>query len=367
MRETKRKIIRAVVIIFASFLLVKLIMSFKKDTSINKLTESTRLVSVENVKLESNKITVPVYGKLSSSNEINIVSEVNGIFYSTNFKSGVNFSKGDTLGFVKFEEIESNLNSQKSTLLNQVSKIVSEIKFDFPESYNSWYEFMQEIRFNTPLPPLPNIENKKLKNYLSGKNFFNTYFNAKATEDRLKKHLFIAEFSGSLSEVSIKNGTAIVFGQKIAKYHSPKVLEFESSTSIKNTLLVKNKAKVLLKSDEFEGERLGYVSRINKTINANSQNMSVFIESTDNDLYNGMYVFGEIIVGEAENTFLVKRNLIDENQMYVIVGNKLVSKKIEIVQVSEENAVIRGLKNNDLILNESIKDAYDGMEIRYKN
>ena len=80
-----------------------------------------------------------------------------------------------------------------------------------------------------------------------------------------------------------------------------------------------------------------------------------------------MYDFGEIIVGEAENTFLVKRNLIDENQMYVIVGNKLVSKKIEIVQVSEENAVIRGLKNNDLILNESIKDAYDGMEIRYKN
>ena len=95
--------------------------------------------------------------------------------------------------------------------------------------------------------------------------------------------------------------------------------------------------------------------------------MSVFIESTDNDLYNGMYVFGEIIVGEAENTFLVKRNLIDKNQMYVILGNKLVSKKIEIVQVSEENAVIRGLKNNDLILNESIKDAYDGMEIRYKN
>ena len=45
-----------------------------------------------------------------------------------------------------------------------------------------------------------------------------------------------------------------------------------------------------------------------------------------------MYVFGEIIVGEAENTFLVKRNLIDENQMYVIVGNKLVSKKIEIVK-----------------------------------
>ena len=58
MRETKRKIIRAVVIIFASFLFVKLIMSFKKDTSINKLTESTRLVSVENVKLELSLIHI---------------------------------------------------------------------------------------------------------------------------------------------------------------------------------------------------------------------------------------------------------------------------------------------------------------------
>ena len=91
--KQKKKIIRAAVIIFASFLFVKLIMSFKKDTSINKLTESTRLVSVENVKLESNKITVPVYGKLSSSNEINIVSEVNGIFYSKNFKSRSIFLK----------------------------------------------------------------------------------------------------------------------------------------------------------------------------------------------------------------------------------------------------------------------------------
>ena len=365
MQENKRKIIRGLLIIFASFLFVKLIMSFKKDTSINELSESKRLISSEIVKLESNMISVPVYGKLSSVKEINIVTEANGIFYGKKFKSGMKFSEGDTLGYIKFDELQSNLNSQKSNLLNQASKIVSEIKFDYPESYNIWYNFMNNINFNKPLPKLPEIENKKLKNYLSGKNFFNSYFNAKSTEDRLNKHLVIADFDGSLSDVSIKSGTAVLFGQTIGKYHNPKKLEFESNTTIKNTLLLKKNMQAQIKSDEFDGVRNGYVSRINKTLNPSSQNMSVFIETSDNDLYNGMYVFGEIIVGEIENTFQLKRNLIDNNKVFTIVDNKLVSKEIEVVQIFEENAIVKGLKNNDRILSEPIKGSFNGMQVRF--
>ena len=77
------------------------------------------------------------------------------------------------------------------------------------------------------------LKTKKLKNYLSGKNFFNSYFTAKSTEDRLNKHLIISEFNGTLSQVTIKSGTAVIFGQKIGKFHNPSKLEFESNTSIK--------------------------------------------------------------------------------------------------------------------------------------
>ncbi|MAJ13244.1 MAG: hypothetical protein CMD09_04500 [Flavobacteriales bacterium] len=340
-------------------------MSFKKDTSINELTESKRLVSSEIVKLEKNIISVPIYGKLFSLKEINIVTEANGIFYGEKFKTGMKFSKGDTLGYIKYDEIESNLNSQKSNLLNQASKIVSEIKFDYPDSYQSWFNFMDKINFNDPLPKLPEIKDKKLKNYLSGKNFFNSYFTAKSTEDRLNKHLIISEFNGSLSDVSIKSGTAVVFGQKIGKFHNPNMLEFESNTSIKNTLLIKKNMQVNIKSDEYSGERNGFVSRINKTLNPSSQNMSVFIETNDDDLYNGMYVYGNIIVGEVDNTFKIKRNLIQENNVFTIVDNKLISTEIDVIQVFEDNAIIRGLNNNDRVLNEPIKGSYSGMEIRF--
>ena len=365
MHDNKRKIIRGLLIVFAAFIFIKLIMSFKKDTSINELTESKRLVSSEIVKLEKNIISVPVYGKLFSLKEINIVTEANGIFYGEKFKTGMKFSKGDTLGFIKYDEIESNLNSQKSNLLNQASKIVSEIKFDYPDSYQSWFNFMDKINFNDPLPKLPEIKDKKLKNYLSGKNFFNSYFTAKSTEDRLNKHLIISEFNGSLSDVSIKSGTAVVFGQKIGKFHNPNMLEFESNTSIKNTLLIKKNMQVNIKSDEYSGERDGFVSRINKTLNPSSQNMSVFIETNDDDLYNGMYVYGNIIVGEVDNTFKIKRNLIQENNVFTIVDNKLISTEIDVIQVFEDNAIIRGLNNNDRVLNEPIKGSYSGMEIRF--
>ena len=365
MQDNKRKILRGLLIIFAAFIFIKLIMSFKKDTSINELTESKRLVSSEIVKLEKNIISVPVYGKLFSLKEINIVTEANGIFYGEKFKTGMKFSKGDTLGYIKYDEIESNLNSQKSNLLNQASKIVSEIKFDYPDSYQSWFNFMDKINFNDPLPKLPEIKDKKLKNYLSGKNFFNSYFTAKSTEDRLNKHLIISEFNGSLSDVSIKSGTAVVFGQKIGKYHNPNMLEFESNTSIKNTLLIKKNMQVIIKSDEYSGDRNGSVSRINKTLNPSSQNMSVFIETNDDDLYNGMYVYGNIIVGEVDNTFKIKRNLIQENNVFTIVDNKLISTEIDVIQVFEDNAIIRGLNNNDRVLNEPIKGSYSGMEIRF--
>ncbi len=365
MHDNKRKIIRGLLIIFAAFIFIKLIMSFKKDTSINELTESKRLVSSEIVKLEKNIISVPIYGKLFSLKEINIVTEANGIFYGEKFKTGMKFSKGDTLGYIKYDEIESNLNSQKSNLLNQASKIVSEIKFDYPDSYQSWFNFMDKINFNDPLPKLPEIKDKKLKNYLSGKNFFNSYFTAKSTEDRLNKHLIISEFNGSLSDVSIKSGTAVVFGQKIGKFHNPNMLEFESNTSIKNTLLIKKNMQVNIKSDEYSGERNGSVSRINKTLNPSSQNMSVFIETNDDDLYNGMYVYGNIIVGEVDNTFKIKRNLIQENNVFTIVDNKLISTEIDVIQVFEDNAIIRGLNNNDRVLNEPIKGSYSGMEIRF--
>ena len=78
-----------------------------------------------------------------------------------------------------------------------------------------------------------------------------------------------------------------------------------------------------------------------------------------------MYVFGEINVGEIDSTFLIKRNLIEDNNVFVIIDNKLMFKKIDIIQIFEENAIIRGLSDNDRILNEPVKGAFNGMTVKF--
>ena len=364
MTENKRKIIRALLIILAAYIVIKIIMSFKLDNSINTLTESTKLVNTKTVILTNNQIKIPVYGKLNSIDEIDIVSEVNGIFIGKSFKSGLEFKKGDTLGYIKFTEIENNLNSQKSKLLNQVAILVSEIKFDYPESYNTWIDFLSKIEFSKTLPLLPEIKNPKFRNYLSGQNFYTAYFATKATQAKLNKHIIISPFDGVLNNVSIKSGTGIMMGQKIGKLESPLKLEFESNTNIKNTLLVKKNQIVKIKSDEIDGEWAGKVNRVNKSINPSSQNMSVFINVSDKNLFSGMYVYGNILLGENNESYLIKRSLLNDDKIFLIKENKLIEKTIDIVQINEEEVIIKGLKNGDQILSEPIKGSFDGMKVR---
>jgi membrane fusion protein (multidrug efflux system) len=366
MKENKRKIIRTAVIILIAYLFVKLIMSFKQETSINKLTVSTKLISTEIVKLTSNMIKVPVYGKLQAVNTFDVISETNGVFFGENFKTGMQFNSGDTLGFTKYSQVENNLNSRKSVLLNQISRLVSEIKFDYPNSYEIWLDFMNNIQFNKPLPKMPEIKSIQLRNYLSGKNFYTTYYAAKVLEEELNKHIITSSFNGVLSEVSITSGTPVTLGQKIGNFQDPKNLEFESSTNIKNTLMLKKNQTVILYSDDVNGQWKGSVSRINKTINPSSQNMSVFIKVKNNNVFSGMYVYGDVLIGENQKSFSIKRSLLNKNKVFVVIDSKLFEKEIEILQINEENAIISGLKDGDRLLKDPIKGSFSGMKIRTK-
>ena len=81
-----------------------------------------------------------------------------------------------------------------------------------------------------------------------------------------------------------------------------------------------------------------------------------------------MYIHGNIIVGKNENSFSIKRSLLNNNnKIYIIKNNILIEKGINIIQIIEERAIIKGLDNGDEILSEPIKGSYSGMNIRIQN
>jgi len=153
-------------------------------------------------------------------------------------------------------------------------------------------------------------------------------------------------------------------GQKIGKLENPKKLEFESSTNIKNTLMLKKNQIVKIKSDEIEGIWEGKVSRINTSIDPSSQNMSVFINLSGENLFSGMYVYGNIYSGNNNESYLINRSLLNEDKVFLIEENKLIARTIEIIQINEEDVIIKGLKNGDQLLAEPIKGSFSGMTVR---
>ena len=106
------------------------------------------------------------------------------------------------------------------------------------------------------------------------------------------------------------------------------------------------------------------MNRVNKSINPSSQNMSVFINVSDKNLFSGMYVYGNILLGENNESYLIKRSLLNDDKIFLIKENKLIEKTIDIVQINEEEVIIKGLKNGDQILSEPIKGSFDGMKVR---
>jgi membrane fusion protein (multidrug efflux system) len=365
MKEVIRQVLKGAVIIGLTFVGFKFVMSFKKDPKINELVESIRLVKIQDVELTNHSLSIPVYGHLKSKDEIDLFPEVGGVLKSEGFREGKTYNKGQVIAFIENDELALNVKSQKSSLLNQVAKLVSDLKFDFPETVPAWEGFLDNINFDKNLPQLPEVTDVKLKKYLAGKNIYSQYFSIQAQEDRLSKYAIVAPFDGVLSEAVIKPGTVVRQGQKIGKFINPSEFELEANVSLVYANKIKNGSKVNLTSNDIVGNWSGSVARINRTLSEASQNMNVFINVTSNSLYNGMYLFGDVNMDEVEDAYELKRSLLNKNKLFKVVDGELRVVEVTILQVNEETAIVAGLVAGDKILSEPIKGGYNGMKVRY--
>ena len=128
--------------------------------------------------------------------------------------------------------------------------------------------------------------------------------------------------------------------------------------------MLKKNQIVKIKSDEIEGIWEGKVSRINTSIDPSSQNMSVFINLSGENLFSGMYVYGNIYSGNNNESYVINRSLLNEDKVFLIEGDKLIARTIEIIQINEEDVIVKGLKNGDQLLAEPIKGSFSGMTVR---
>jgi multidrug efflux pump subunit AcrA (membrane-fusion protein) len=312
---------------------------------------------------------VEVTGKLLASNRVEVFSEVQGVLLPSakTFKEGVEFGKGERLLRIDSTEFYLNLMATKSNYLNMLVQLGPDIKYDFPGAYEQWNQYVSRIDVKKPLPPLPEPENEKQRNFLTSRDVYRQYYSIKSQEEKLSKYNLTAPFKGVLSEGNLQPGTMIRMGQKLGTLIQPGSYELETAIGLNQMSVVRVGDSVKLYSEDIPGEWVGRVLRISNHIDNTTQTVKAYISVQSNELKEGMYLSGFIHSKPFENAVVLSRSLMNgTNELFVLEDSILKTRKVNVLKVSESEVVVSGLQDNEIVLNQVFSGSYNGLKVAPK-
>lgn len=324
-------------------------------------------VSVVTVTNSTTPIQVLTSGNLVAQDQIEIFSEVTGIFESSAraFKSGMRFKKGETLLKVNAEELQSNIRAQKSSLINQITLFLADLKFDYPEAFPKWEEYVRNVDINRPLAPFPEASTEKERLFILSKGIHTLYYNIQNLHIRLGKHVLTAPFDGVLTEVQINQGALIRNGQKIANYVSTHSYEMVANVNVAYLDLLQIGKKVKLHNLERTKTWNGTIARLNGVVDQTTQTIQVFIQVSGNQLREGLFLQAELEVKSLPSTYEVDRKLLfNQDQLFVVRDTVLEAITIKPLFYNESSVVVEGIVDGEQLLAAPIPGAHEGMRVQ---
>jgi len=342
--------------------IISLIMSRFEPPKETKFSTKIPIRYVKTQHIENDTLSAEVsgYGRLSSFRNVNISSEVSGRLLEGNIslKAGTRFNKGDVLFRINPIDASYNLKSRKSSFLNLLATSLADIKIDFPQAYDKWYQFYESISMKDNLPDLPEITSTKEKTYLASKNVLGEYYGIKADEARLDKYIIKAPFQGAIVSVMAEPGSTVNPGNNVAQIIQQDELEVSIPVNVDAIHLVEIGQLVLVTDRNNQSLPNAKITRIGSSINQATQTVDVFAKlngHTQLNLVDGMYVNTSITTGSLSNVVeLPRRSLLDQSKVYVLQDSQLVIKPVIIEKSNDETVIVSGLKDGSTVVIEPV-------------
>ena len=295
-----------------------------------------------------------------------LVAEVQGRILPSNkpFKAGTTYQKGEALLRIDSQEFALNLESQKSAFLNILTGMMPDLKADYPENYQNWLDYVNHYQSGVSLPPLPDTKSNPEKYFLTSRQVYNTYFNIKAQEERLKKFTLTAPYSGSLSTAAVDNGGLVSPGQSLGTFISDNNYEVEAAVKLALAQMLKVGQKIDLHNKSLNRTFTATVVRINNIVDPNTQNIPVFLQISDKDLRSGMYLEGQVTASIFENAVKIPATAINrDNTVHLLRDGVIRKETIEIMNSEVSEAVVGGLKDNAQLILTTFQNPVSGLKI----
>lgn len=365
----KRKltiVLSAFGIIVASAILASFFASLKEAPEIKKPPTSKKVVLTNKIEYSQLNTQIVTYGRVATAQSLDLLSEVSGRMFqgSVRLKEGQSFKKGTLLFYIDDEEASLNLKSQKSNFLRDLANILPDLKVDFDSNFDAWQSYFNGLDIDKKFEDLPKTKSDKEKTFLATKGIYSTYYSIKSAEVRLQKHRYYAPFDGSIMQVNLQSGSFVNAGANIAKVIRAGVHELKVAVETKDIPWILQNSEVQIYSEETQQSWKGEVSRISDFVNQNTQSVDVFIAIQPNGqrIYDGQFFQAAIPSRTVTNGMIMPRNAIyNGDEVFVVQDSLLKVKRVNVIRLSDEDAIFNGLEEGEDLVIEPLVGAYNNM------
>lgn len=367
----KRQIIivfSAVIIFGGSFGLSQWLAEQKEEPEKEKPVEKKKYVKTLKVEYTDILTQVVAYGRTQSVEELDIIPEVSGRMYQgkITLKEGYRFHKGDLLVTIDDKEAKLRLQSQVSTFLKDLAAIAPDLKIDYKDRYEVWFNYYSSIEIDRSLPPLPKISSQKEKTFLATKNILSSYYTIKSQEENLRKYKFYAPFDGSITKVNLQSGSFVNQGSNIARIVRTDKIEMTVDVPLKDVSWIRRGEKVTIATEDGTKTWEGTVSRIGDIVNPQTQSIDVYldIKNENQRVYGGQYLKAIIPGEKVKDAIELPRNiLVDASHVYLVEDSLLKRVEINVHKVNAETVVFNGIPEGADLVIEQLINASNNMKV----
>ncbi len=366
MAKTTRNYLMAATVIIVSILSALGLASMKKPAekkAEQNLLQVVPVIAVENTDIFSE---IPVIGQLSAHEKIDIYAEVSGVMKIANkdFLTGVAYNKGETIVSINSDESFQALIAKRSNLLNLVTQILPDLKFDYTNSYKQWYQYVIDFDINKSIQTLPDPVNDQEKFFITGKGIYQSYYDIVSSETRLQKYTIEAPFNGIVSMSNLKPGSLVMNGQKIGEFFNPSIYDFEAELSVSDLQYIEIGNQTTLKDTYTDKVWTGKVSRISQNIDSRTQTVKIYVSIDGKGLKEGQYLSGSIRSTKSNLAMELSRKLIiNDKEVLLVVDSVLKSYPVEIIRLHDNTALVAGLPEGALI-SQKTKGLHEGIKVK---
>lgn len=368
MRKIDRRIVIIVSVIFIlglAYGLMRFLIAIKEEPPVRQAIESRRYVNVEPVKYTTINSTVSEKGRLSSIAEVDIVAEASGKIEagSVDLKKGSSFSKGDVLFVVYPDEAILSLKARKSQYQNILASIIPDLVIDFPGAEEAFTEFFASINVEKPLPPMPEIENNKLKIFLASRNVISEYYNIQRDELQLQRHTVRAPFNGTFVDVYMELGAYTNTGGRVARAINTDHLELEVPLTRADAAWVEIGDPVTV-TTEGSYTWKGKVIRKSQFVDENTQSQTIFISipyDPRKPLLAGEYLVATFPVRPIEGAMEIPRNSVfNSDEVFLARDGRLAKEQINVIKRNKSTLIFNGLPEGDSVVVQQLINVSEG-------